>query len=88
MTVLVRGSVSYDKYFRDYAIRPLSIMSVQKEKKMDDAPVKRVELHLHTKMSAMDGISDCSALIKRAAEWGIRLLQSRITALRRRSRRR
>lgn len=70
MTVLVRGSVSYDKYFRDYAIRPLSIMSVQKEKKMDDAPVKRVELHLHTKMSAMDGISDCSALIKRAAEWG------------------
>lgn len=70
MTVLVRGSVSYDKYFRDYAIRPLSIMSVQKEKKMDDAPVKRVELHLHTKMSAMDGVSDCSALIKRAAEWG------------------
>ncbi len=70
MTVLVRGSVSYDKYFRDYAIRPLSIMSVQKEKKRDDAPVKRVELHLHTKMSAMDGVSDCSALIKRAAEWG------------------
>ncbi len=70
MTVLVRGSVSYDKYFRDYAIRPLSIMSVQKAKKIDDAPVKRVELHLHTKMSAMDGVSDCSALIKRAAEWG------------------
>ena len=37
---------------------------------MDVSPEKRVELHCHTKMSDMDGVSDASAIIKRAEKWG------------------
>ena len=41
-----------------------------REKRMDTSPEKRVELHCHTKMSDMDGVSDASAILKRAMEWG------------------
>jgi DNA polymerase-3 subunit alpha (Gram-positive type) len=44
--------------------------SFEPEIRMDDSEVKRVELHMHTKMSAMDGLSDVSDLIKRAKLWG------------------
>ena len=36
----------------------------------DKAPKKRVELHCHTKMSDMDGVSDAKAIISRACKWG------------------
>ena len=38
--------------------------------RMDTWPEKRVELHCHTKMSDMDGVSDVSDIIARAAAWG------------------
>ena len=40
-------------------------------KRMDNSPVKRVELHCHTKMSDMDGVSEVSDIIKRARSWGM-----------------
>ena len=41
-----------------------------RESRTDEEPEKRVELHCHTKMSDMDGVSDVKTIIRRAAEWG------------------
>lgn len=74
MVVLVKGSITYDKYDRDIVLYPRSIALTDKVKVMDTSPKKRVELHLHTSMSAMDGVSDAKDLINRAGEWGHRAI--------------
>ena len=38
--------------------------------RVDDAERKRVELHLHTKMSALDGAADIEAVVRQVAAWG------------------
>ena len=46
----------------------------KKNTRTDNEEVKRVELHCHTKMSDMDGVSDVASLMKRAASWGHKAL--------------
>ena len=70
MSVVVRGDVEYDKYDHEIVLRPKSICTAEQVKVVDNAEVKRVELHLHTNMSSMDGVNSAGDLIKRAAEWG------------------
>ena len=70
MTVLMRGNVVYDKYAHEDTIEAKAIAAIDKIIKTDDAPEKRVELHLHTRMSAMDGMTDVRDLVKRAIAWG------------------
>lgn len=70
ITILVKGSVTYDNYSKEYVIRPYGISTIDKIPVMDNAPEKRVELHLHTNMSSMDGITDAGTLVKRAIKWG------------------
>ncbi|MDR2420637.1 MAG: PolC-type DNA polymerase III [Oscillospiraceae bacterium] len=72
MYLAVSGRLILDKYENnDTVLEPVNIaLSEAREKRRDDAPVKRVELHLHTKMSAMDAITDTSEAIARAIEWG------------------
>ena len=53
------GSVSGIKTIPDFT-----------EKRMDHSPVKRVELHCHTTMSDMDGVTDVKKLLKTAMGWG------------------
>ncbi len=69
-SVLVRGALEYDKYDRENVMRPRAIATVDQVKVVDDALEKRVELHLHTSMSDMDGMTPASQLIKQAHQWG------------------
>ena len=55
----------------DLVLEPYGINEVPKpESRKDTAADKRVELHLHTKMSMMDALCDARAVVKRAIEWG------------------
>lgn len=69
-TLLVRGEIEYDKYDRENVMRPKAIATVDQVQVVDDALEKRVELHLHTNMSDMDGMSSATDLIKQAHKWG------------------
>ena len=69
-TLLVSGKIDYDQYARDVVISANSLIKVKRIPKMDNYPEKRVELHCHTNMSAMDAVTDPVTLINRAASWG------------------
>lgn len=68
--VLVRGPVQYDKRSQELTLFATDINRLEYLGRQDNSERKRVELHLHTKMSAMDGLTDTTAVIKKAAEWG------------------
>ena len=69
-TLIVRGDCSYDKYEHDYIVYPYDVLIVERKKREDTAPVKRVELHLHTKLSSMDGFCDPGGIVKLAHRMG------------------
>lgn len=66
----IRGKSQYDPYQREIVLSIDDINSAPDRLRLDNAPEKRVELHLHTQMSAMDGVSSAKQLIDRAAMWG------------------
>ncbi|MCM1568772.1 MAG: PolC-type DNA polymerase III [Roseburia sp.] len=75
--VKVKGIAMMDKF--DHEITLGSIAGIKKipdftESRADTAPRKRVELHCHTKMSDMDGVSEAKDIVKRAYKWGHRAI--------------
>ncbi|MDO4532035.1 MAG: exonuclease domain-containing protein, partial [Bacillota bacterium] len=67
----VQGDVQYDKYSNEINIMAKNIMTASAPApRMDDAEEKRVELHLHTQMSSMDGVTSVKKYIERAIAWG------------------
>lgn len=70
ITVKVRGEVQYDKFAKEFVIMASDIIELERQVKMDTAKEKRVELHLHSQMSALDAVTPIKDLVNRAAEWG------------------
>lgn len=69
--VRVQGDVIYDTFSKELVVMGKTIMTLDKPvTRQDKCDLKRVELHLHTQMSDMDGMSNFSDIAKRAAEWG------------------
>jgi len=71
--VRVKGVATIDKFDSELTIG--SIVGIKKcadftTVRMDTSVEKRVELHCHTKMSDMDGVSDVKDIVKRAMKWG------------------
>lgn len=71
----IMGDARRDRYaFDEMTIEPKGIMLIEKEERMDNAEVKRVELHCHTKMSKMDALTPMEDLVKKAIKWGHKAL--------------
>ena len=68
--LMVRGIVTKDRFTQEISI---SVRSMEKRAvpiRPDNAPIKRVELHAHSKSSAMDAVVTADALVSRAMAWG------------------
>ncbi|MBP8640468.1 MAG: PolC-type DNA polymerase III [Oscillospiraceae bacterium] len=70
MFLTVAGNVAYNRYDEDIALEPRNIVVGTKPKRADTAEEKRIELHLHTRYSTLDALTDPEEAVKRAAEWG------------------
>ena len=69
----IKGVTTLDKFDGELTIG--SVTGIKKisdftESRNDTSPEKRVELHCHTKMSDMDGVSEVQNLVRRAHDWG------------------
>ena len=69
--LIVQGEIIYSKYDDDMVLDPRNIMKGKRYIRPDNAPEKRVELHLHTRFSTLDALTDPAAAVKRAAYWGM-----------------
>ena len=75
--VKVKGVVSMDKFDHELTIGTLTGIKKIPDfttTRVDTSPYRRVELHCHTKMSDMDGVSEAKDIVKRARKWGHRAI--------------
>lgn len=71
MYLILRGSVQYDKFSQELTLMVRDINLTKRNKRLDLWKTeKRIELHLHTKMSSMDSTLDVSKLVRTIEEWG------------------
>ena len=73
--VIVAGTAQMDSFSNELTIMANTIVEgegIKKKIREDHAEVKRVELHMHTKMSQMDAMTSATDLIKRAMKWGMK----------------
>ncbi|MDO4280129.1 MAG: PolC-type DNA polymerase III [Peptococcaceae bacterium] len=68
--IKVRGKVQYDTYSDEIGMICNDINVSTLACRVDNATEKRVELHLHTQMSSMDGMNDVKDLVKLASQLG------------------
>ncbi len=71
----ISGNSGYSKFSGEVELVANTIIETEgrkKVKRIDNAKVKRVELHMHTQMSQMDAMTSAADLIKRAMSWGMK----------------
>lgn len=68
--VKIQGDAEWDTFDNTLTVKAKSIEKGEKQFRQDNSEEKRVELHVHTKMSAMDGLNDVKSLVKTAESWG------------------
>ncbi len=69
-SVRIRGNAEFDTFENILVLMGKDIEKAEREGRKDLSEKKRVELHAHTKMSAMDGLNEVSEMIRLAAKWG------------------
>ena len=68
--VKIRGKAQWDRYDNAVVVMADSIEKTEVKERTDESPMKRVELHCHTKMSAMDGLIETKDMMRRLNDWG------------------
>ena len=71
----IAGTAQMDSFSNELTIMANTIVEgegIKKKVREDHAEVKRVELHMHTKMSQMDAMTSAKDLIKTAMQWGMK----------------
>ena len=66
------GNVEFDNYSHEMVLQlwNIEIIDSKEEKIVDNAEIKRVELHAHTMMSTMDGVIEAKSLVSHALKLG------------------
>ena len=74
--IKIGGTVGMDTFSNELTVTANTIIEleegIKKVERKDNSEVKRVELHMHTQMSQMDGMTSVKDLIKRAMKWGMK----------------
>ena len=73
--VKLEGTAQFDPFAKELGVIANVIIEstgLKKQVRMDNAKEKRVELHMHTQMSQMDGMTSATDLLKKAAKWGMK----------------
>lgn len=68
--VRIQGQVQFDTFAKEIVFMVQDMQPVDSVDRVDAATKKRVELHLHTTMSALDGVTPFDVYAKQAAKWG------------------
>ena len=73
--VTIAGDAQFDQYSKEVVIMAKNVLEASakfENIRQDQSDVKRVELHMHTQMSQMDGVTPVEDLINRARSWGMK----------------
>ena len=68
----VIGQADFDKFDNEIVLKPVTVYKISSKKRKDDAPEKRVELHIHSQLSAMDAVIAPADIVSTAHAWGHR----------------
>lgn len=68
---IIEGKAAYDRYDGEVIVRGTYLASVKRVMRRDTHPTPRIELHLHTNMSALDALPAPADVIRTAHDWGM-----------------